>query len=59
MTPARSAAIIRQARELLREGKIVAVKGLGGFLLACDAENDARRAAAAQLASAAATSLSH
>ncbi len=35
-----SVAIIRQARELLREGKIVAVKGLGGFLLACDAEND-------------------
>ncbi len=39
--PAGSAAIIRQARELLREGKIVAVKGLGGFLLACDAQNDA------------------
>ncbi len=36
-----SAAIIRRARELLREGKIVAVKGLGGFLLACDAQNDA------------------
>jgi len=39
--PAGSAAIIQQARELLRQGKIVAVKGLGGFLLACDAENDA------------------
>src|SRR5208283_3373762 len=36
-----SAAIIRQARELLRQGKILAVKGLGGFLLACDAQNDA------------------
>ena len=36
-----SAAIIRRARELLHEGKIVAVKGLGGFLLACDANNDA------------------
>ncbi len=34
-------AILRRARELLHEGKIVAVKGLGGFLLACDAENDA------------------
>jgi hydrogenase maturation protein HypF len=32
---------IRMARQLLREGKIVAVKGLGGFLLACDAENEA------------------
>jgi hydrogenase maturation protein HypF len=32
---------IRAARQLLREGKIVAVKGLGGFLLACDADNEA------------------
>lgn len=36
-----SLAIVRQARGLLAEGKIVAVKGLGGFLLACDATNDA------------------
>lgn len=28
------------AVEMLKEGKIVAVKGLGGFQLACDAENE-------------------
>jgi hydrogenase maturation protein HypF len=28
------------ASQLLKEGKIVAIKGLGGFLLACDATND-------------------
>ena len=32
---------IHQARERLRQGKILAVKGLGGFLLACDARNEA------------------
>ncbi|MEP6644765.1 MAG: carbamoyltransferase HypF [Acidobacteriaceae bacterium] len=36
-----SASIVRDARQLLREGNIIAVKGLGGFLLACAAENDA------------------
>jgi hydrogenase maturation protein HypF len=33
--------ILRRARSVLREGKILAVKGLGGFLLACDATNEA------------------
>jgi hydrogenase maturation protein HypF len=36
-----SLAMVRQARGLLAEGKILAVKGLGGFLLACDATNEA------------------
>lgn len=31
---------VRRAIELLCAGKIIAVKGLGGFHLACDAEND-------------------
>jgi hydrogenase maturation protein HypF len=30
---------VQYARQLLKEGKILAIKGLGGFHLACDAQN--------------------
>jgi len=33
--------VITTASRLLREGKIIAIKGLGGFLLACDATDEA------------------
>ena len=36
-----SSEAIREAQEAIREGGIVAVKGLGGFHLACDAISDA------------------
>lgn len=38
---AREDEAIQRARQLLMAGKIVAVKGLGGFHLVCDATNDA------------------
>ena len=38
-TLARSEEALTMARQYLKEGKIIAVKGLGGFHLACDASN--------------------
>jgi len=33
--------IVRRTLEFLHEGRILAIKGVGGYLLACDATNDA------------------
>ncbi len=42
-----SLAHLRRSRTLLRDGNILAVKGLGGYLLACDAQERCRRCRAA------------
>ncbi|TET88063.1 MAG: carbamoyltransferase HypF, partial [Dehalococcoidia bacterium] len=39
-SPVKCSDTIQTAGELLKEGKILAIKGLGGFHLACDATND-------------------
>lgn len=41
LPPDANADVIRTAARLIREGRIVAVKGIGGFHLACDAGNAA------------------
>ncbi len=39
-TPIETSDVIFVAGQLLKEGKILAIKGLGGFLLACDATDE-------------------
>ena len=43
LRPARPAIAIEAAASALRDGAIVAVKGIGGFHLACRADDEARR----------------
>ncbi|MFC1914047.1 carbamoyltransferase HypF [Chloroflexota bacterium] len=38
--PVDTADVVATASQLLRKGKIIAIKGLGGFLLACDAASE-------------------
>ncbi len=40
-TPVQADDVISTAAQLLKDGRIIAVKGLGGFLLACDATSEA------------------
>ncbi len=40
-TQSSSLPTLHRVRDLLQAGRLIAVKGLGGFLLACDAQNDA------------------
>ena len=40
-TIARGEEAIRETRKWIKSGRIVAIKGLGGYLLACDAANEA------------------
>lgn len=39
-SPVKCGDIIKSASRLLKEGKVLAIRGLGGFHLACDATND-------------------